>query len=491
MAKWNLTASNNEANEPMNDKTRPQERQAPSATYAAFMTPESREREICVANHFLSVHPEKFPAAVVSEFDFIACPYLGAWWERARELTSDGREWGLVDLPSRADWDASEGGKSRVEVVMDAAMRYSPHHIARMQRQLQESAALRTVAMEAQAGITAILGGRATAEDAMSWLDRSLRMLRQSSAEGWIRLSEAAKRAGEDYTRAIESGEPLTLPMPLASLQERLGGWPLAKLIMIQAITSGHKTTLARMAAEHVAMLGITAAYLTLEDTPQHIAARSLSASSEGFFTVGELLSATKGDRIASGIVHAIDKMEKADPPLWIRHESLTVQRCIARIYEAAAKGCKLIVVDFFQLLRGTEKGGDDAATFWANAAQSIQAAALETGACVLLCVQPTQGGSRAAEELGKILGSSDIRGGSAISQAAFALITLAFEYTGDPRRRVKGLIKLCPRKFKTAEAIDPILCRLDAAHDIIADLDPSQVEMSVGPVLRGLYAKE
>lgn len=434
----------------------------------AWRSEEARRREIAVANYFLCSYPEKLSSATITSQDFVALPEIGMWWDQALSFEAEGRSWAYLDATHGHGAFTSTGAETSMgDIVMDAGLTCMPHQMPLFQRQMREARMLRSVALELRNALEDIDGG-ATTDDVSGRLDRMLGVLREHNTEGWIRLGEASKQVAREYCEALASGVPLTIPMPLQGLQDELDGFPLGTVVMIHAITSGHKTTLARMAAEHAANLKTKAAYLSLEDSPQHIAARSMSSRSGGAFTVRDLLTAKKGEEITAGIIEAADEAAKRDVPLWIRHEGMTVTKCVARIYEAASKGCKLVAIDFFQLLEPDGKTGDWT-QFWMAAANAIRNAARKTGVCVVLCVQPTQDATRKAEELGRLLGLGDIRGGSSINQAAFGLLTLAFEYT-ESGQRVPGVIKISVTKWKTGTPGALLTFDLDAAYDLISD---------------------
>lgn len=431
----------------------------------AFDTEDRRRRELAVANFYLVNNPEQFAKATVYECDFQAHPRIGDWWARAAELNEeDGRVWTLNDLPRAEEWHSD-----LLNELIDASTAYIPSHIPLLEAAMRSDSLLREVIGDVGSIPYGVRDGSLDTHDVTEMLARGLAKLRSHDTGGWVRLAEAARKAATDYCDAVSGKIKLTLPLPLQSLQDALGGLPVGKLVMVQAITSGHKTTLVRLMMEHLAWIDTPTAYITLEDSAEHLAARTIASRGDGSFAVRQIMTGEKlDDRAMSAFIHAADKVIGKDPPLLIRHEALSLRKCITRIHEAVAKGAKAVGVDFFQLLTPDDPRTPEVA-HWARTAQALQAVALELGVPLVVAVQATQEATKKAEDAGRAVGLGDIRGGSAISQAAFGVLSLAFPMDDDGRR-VPGKITIIPRKWKTAQTGIPIRCDLLAGQDIIAD---------------------
>jgi replicative DNA helicase len=288
-------------------------------------------------------------------------------------------------------------------------------------------------------------------------------------------LREAAHEAIKNAIDASKGKIELTLPMPWQTLQTALKGWPLGRMVMVMAITSGHKTTLGRKAAEFEAEReGGCSAYISLEDPASHLAARTLAERSMGMTTVGEIMSGDIGreDKLTS-MMDTMERIDKRNPQMMIKHETLTLNQCVSRVYEAARKGAKLVVVDFFQLLKKDDMRMHDV-SFWESAANSLQRAALECNVCLVLLVQPTQEGTKRVMQANTCLGPGDIRGGSAIAQAAFGLLVLSFELeeVDGELKRIRDRIHIVAQKWKSADVGTTMLFKLDGAYDLIEEWD-------------------
>ena len=447
------------------------------------VTHADRVRELNVANHYLCIDPDKIEAAQVSERDFIAIPILGVWWGRALELKHAGREWTIVDITVGGigeygpEWNGWMQQKTLLDWVIDATTGYAASSVPSLERGMLERALLRDVMMEFASMHHLVHENEATTDDILDRTSRLIDRLRARNSVGWVRHAEAVKAAALEYCEAAGQQKQMTLPMPWAGLQNVLDGWPLGRLIMMQAITSGHKTTAGRQAAEHTAKLGTPTAYITFEDPPKHLAARSMSAENDAKFSVRDLMVGNGDEPVMRSVIQITDRLVRADIPLHIRHQKMTLAQLLARLHEAAAKGCKLVVIDFFQLLL-PDRPGESTTDFLARAANAIQGVASEeqTGMCVILLVQPTQEATKKVVETGHVLGTGDMRGGSAIAQAAFGVLSLGFDYADG--KRVPGWITIHPQKWKTASTLEGVRLRLDAAHDRISDDDGSQAAL-------------
>ena len=427
-----------------------------------------REREYRLAHHYLVAVPEDYTAARVSEYDFHAVPFLGQMWERAKTAKVG---WSHVDLVRLNEWDTY---KIQLDRLTSLEMFTQRSRIDHLESQVLEASALRLVVMDTRTAIDGIITGTMEREDMLGVLERGLARLRACGDEHWITLREAAHGVAKEAMEAQKSEQPLTVEMPLPSLDVHLGGWRRGRLHMIQAITSGHKTTLARMAAEHVASnLGQTSAYISLEDTPFDIAARSIASRSKKQLEVGSLVSGNFVDS-PDGIrtmVGVISNLDETDPQLIIRHESLTISQCVARLHESASRGAVLAVIDFFQLIR-PDSGGDYDQEFWLVAANRLQKAALDTNMALVLCVQPTQEATKRATQTNYMLGLGDMRGGSAIPQAAYGVLSLSFRLD-DNGKRCKNELYIAPQKWKSAQTGKAMRFYVDGAFDTISEWDP------------------
>lgn len=439
-------------------------------------THEDRHRELAVANYYLCLHPDRVEMATVGERDFDAVPVLGLWISKARAKQRAGEQWSIVDVTVGRmdeygpDWDGWMRRKPLIDWVIDATMKYSESLVPAMERHMRDRSILRDTVIECGVIRDLVHGREASTDDVLDRLSRLVDRLRSRNTVGWVSHAQAVREAATRYCQAVRDGKPLTLEMPWQALQDRLDGWPLGRLVMIQAITSGHKTTAGRQAAEHVARTGTPTAYITFEDPPEHIAARSMSADSDGSFTVRDLMTASSKANVTTGVVHVADTLVTMDIPMRIRYEKMTLPKLRQRLHEAASKDCKMVVVDFFQLIV-PERVGETTTDFLARAANEIQGVAMDTGMAIILLVQPTQEATKRAKETGYQLDLGDIRGGSAIAGAAFGVLALGFEYD-DHRRRVPDRILVAVRKWKTASTLVTVRLRLDAAHDRILDFD-------------------
>ena len=107
--------------------------------WASFQTEGNRQRELAVANHFLCMHPDRFPAALVSAADFIAIPDIGHWWDEAAAKQAAGEPWTFVDV-ARGGWRPGSDGTCLADHVTDATA--MPHQMPQMQRKMVEQSSM-------------------------------------------------------------------------------------------------------------------------------------------------------------------------------------------------------------------------------------------------------------------------------------------------------------------------------------------------------------
>lgn len=429
-----------------------------------FRTQQHMNREIYVANYFFCMYPDRFKSAIVDAEDFFSIPIIGAWWEEAKRLDDAGKKWEFQDLvhPEQV---------GEVMKVMQAIINaeYAHHLIDHLQARVREATSHRHVYAEMQEGLKCISDG-GDSDDLILHLSRSMDLLRRSNNQGWMRLSDAVKSVVERYLKSVEEGVPITAVMPLKGLQKHLNGFPYSKLVWILATTSGHKTTLARLCATHYAKQGGFSAYISLEDSPEDLAARYVASESSGV-TVNQLMTGQKGEDTLKGIYSVTDRVIKEDPNMIILHEMMTLSKLIARLHEVAKKGARMVCVDFFQLIDRDEDERRSESDFWKYAANKLRDAADELNIALVVCVQPTKEGTQKALR-GEALEGPDIRGGSAIEQAAFGLLVLhrVFEKDG---KITPDVIDIVIQKWKHGDK-SALRFGLDAAHDRIYDIAPS-----------------
>ncbi len=439
-------------------------------------------RELVVANFYLFKYRERIGESGLTGSDFQAVPRLRYAWDSAEKSEVGGVAWTPNTIFDKSDWiPPREGGQSLVDRVVEASSYYSGQSVDDERRRMLEMSVMHATVIDMRTTMRG-LSKFTSNTDALMWqLETMLNRVRRIRTDQLIPHSEAVRKAGDKYLADTESGTPSTYPMPTQTLQDAVKGWVPEKLHMIQAPTSGHKTTLLRSSIEHVARDSTKAGYITLEDSTSELVARSLSAGSRKFTTRDMLI----GNKDATApIVEAVAKSISEDLPIVYCHAPHNRSQIIARIHELAAAGCKVIGVDFFQLISRVAGDRSSEAEFWGGVALDLQRAALQTGSAIICCVQPTADATRDSRKTGRMLNEGDIRGGAAIGQALFALLTLGVP-RDDSGKVVPGKIIIAVDKWKTSLAKGRLLPHgLEPQYDRIFDLepqDPAQAKAAAG----------
>jgi replicative DNA helicase len=420
---------------------------------------DTRTAELQILAWYLVLRRRDPRSSVLRPEHFAGAEYRG-WWAKALERPESV----LADLPNAA-----------LAALSDVAAIPSDREVAELERRLVDGWSRRH------------LLGRV--ESAMKRRDADLHeltgALRQAISEaeaGCLSESRTHAEVGvdlfrdwSDSCRSDHSGP--VVPMPLRRLQEIIGGWRRGKLWMVEAITSGHKTTFARMAAWHAAKCGEQPLMWAMEDSSEQIVQRTWAAEIREVdtrtFQMGQKPPVTEDE-----FAMVLDKLGRnlesdAARRLRIRDEGMPkLSRVLGLCSSEVARGCTMIVLDFFQLIQPDERPLSEEG-HWYNCANSLQALAKDLDVPILCTCQPTQSAQRAQLETGKSLTISDIRGAAAISQAAWGILILnaAGNSDQDSRAWVRN-----PRKIEIVTAKNKAGPRGDGTftvlpeHDLITD---------------------
>lgn len=318
-----------------------------------------------------------------------------------------------------------------------------------------------------------------------------------------VSLRDAGMELVERWVSALgeKRGQGLTIPMPLARLQEDLGGWLNGTLWYVLGINSGHKTTLATQSAERVAkwlaetgQRGHTLVW-PMEDTSHQNAARYLARNVRGADT-RVFLRGKMPDEGPIGIAALAQEAGAALEQDWttkvkiVPEQRPRLSRVLGVLESAVARGCRFAVLDCFQLIRK-----DSPKVFQLDhveqVAYDLHGAAADLGIPILCTVQTTAEAKRFQLQEGKRLSLGDLRGGSAIGDSAFgALIVNAggwfverkegqtIKHVRPPPRvrteweRDKGWVHIHTAKIKDGPESTGRF-RVDPAHDLITDEEP------------------
>lgn len=363
------------------------------------------QRQVCerrVAHSYLSDRTTPVAACALRREHFSLLPGLWEALEKARHLGRQGLEWDLFDVADPKLIDAM-GAPPRVEIKKaEARLIYAwrRRELARLGEVLAEKLAGDTPETELRSDVAAMQS-----------------VLQMSGPTRGVSLSSALKQAQKNHAHELK--DPRAIPMNLTSMQKAYGGWRRGKLHLICAPTSQHKTTLAVQAWKFSSIKGYRCCYITLEDDATDIAER-VAVSEVSGLTLKHLVGR---DSITAEHPRMMGEWERLAETEWAKRAvivdaALDLPTLEGEIRSQAARGLDLCVVDFMQLISSADRRVDPV-QHAAACATTLQATAKECDIALLCCVQPTQAATRgdAPVEIG------DIRGGSAIAQAAFAVI--------------------------------------------------------------------
>ncbi len=231
-----------------------------------------------------------------------------------------------------------------------------------------------------------------------------------------------------DWSEGIASKDGVILPMPIEALDRKTGGWRRGKLYLVAAVTSGHKTTFARSAAWRVACAGHRVVFWTMEDSAEDVAARTLASEIEGIDT--RTFTTYRDVQLPGGKEAMLSKLTRhmKNPGsvnmYYVDEPNPTIERVLQRISTEAAHGAVMVVLDFLQLIAHTRREFTDA-QHWFDVTTKLAAAAKRLNVTILATVQPTQEATKEYYKTGKPITLGDLRGGSAIAQAAYGVMLL------------------------------------------------------------------
>lgn len=436
------------------------------------MSQEAAERS--VAAWYLVDKRAALESALVQARDFTAVRGLAGMWERAQALNAEGkREWLYYEL---GPYEQTQDVLGHAPNPGDAAV------IARYEEAMVTATAKREASRSLQELAGKLRGGAGVDEaiEALRAIQGRLEARGGTNAKDFHELAgDVAKR----WLGGLEEKDIPTIPMPWRTLQRELGGWRRGKVHIILAVTSGHKTTMAREAAVSAAEKGYRGLYFVLDDRAEDVVQRTLAAKvpgltvkmlATGIRTVEEQ-SAHSGtyerdltDRELVEVVHGMGQVADRDPPLPLRFvdgKKLKLREVLGLCRREAARGLDLVVVDYVQLVQPDEWRTPER-QHYQEVAYAMQELAETLDVAVLLPAQTTQEGNKRFKE-GKKLGLGDIRGSVAWSQDAYGVLIL-----DGPRPSNPNHITVMVKKWKQARKGIEVTLRVDGSKDTMRDLE-------------------
>lgn len=393
-----------------------------------------------------------------------------AWYLARREADPRASIVRPVHLPKfGAQWQSALDG-SPVFVVLPSPPDLSAETVAAAERHLVSAWARRHAAQAMRAAVAALEAGG----DAGAVAGDVSRALAEAAAGGLVRSETHRELVGQILEQWIGdmASRPRTIPLPWKQIQAHTGGLPLGKLVILGGRSSEHKTSTAREIAEGAARWcvehGGHAVYWTLEDSSRDVAGRTI-ADAVNSLTTRDLLTAThKGLRPSALALQQIADEVRAhvsepwtDRLRYLDEPNATRSRVMSTISAEAARGARLIVLDYFHLIR-PDRGPMDADAA-RTIATELHGAAKTHGLAILALAQLDKTSTIASAAEKRVPQSAELLFGSMLKQTAFGTIMVGLAQR-------QGWLDVVVEKWKAADPNVAFGLRVDAPHDRILD---------------------
>jgi len=168
----------------------------------------------------------------------------------------------------------------------------------------------------------------------------------------WIRVLTEADQSIEEAKQKKESGSPIGVPTGIPCLDDRIGGYPDGKFIIIAARPSVGKTAFVQQSILHAASRGFPVGLCSLEMTAGELGIRSY-ANQLG----------VNGTALSFGDKHTIEQYTQkihnhpmTKYKIWVDADTYDLGSIIARAHEWKHQhDIKLFIVDHIGLVEGAE----------------------------------------------------------------------------------------------------------------------------------------
>jgi replicative DNA helicase len=280
----------------------------------------------------------------------------------------------------------------------------------------------------------------------------------------------------EQWTKAISKPDTtITLPLPWSELNDHIGGWVLGKLHLIGGRSSEHKTTVARACAEHLAAQGVRVCYWTAEDSDHDISARTIAASNS-ILTTQAIARGVKPRQLTEGcLARVIGDAQKSIEGDTGQHMQILdlpnpkLSTVLSMIKIEAAKGAKLLVFDFVQLIRPDK--GQPTNDWWRECIAALAGIAKQLQIALVCTSQIEKSGTQASVEAGRIPRGDEMPFGAVLRQGAFGVLMVGTSVKDDGSVRLGIVVdkwKSAANAGSSEEAKFPF--DVDPAHDRLTE---------------------
>lgn len=404
------------------------------------------EAERIVVAHYLVRRAADLRDSTVRPEHFVHLQHRN-WWEAAMRCVFGSVGADPADPrigAAQPGWTASDLKVPAEDQALLAGIRATPEQVRAAERRMIRRWQL--TATQLRCGTLAEQIRKGEIDDADSALSAVRSALHEIESGGAVE-AKTHREVGLDLFRewadSLRTGKSHVIAAPLETLARHITGWQKKKLYLVGAVTSGHKTTFGRHAAWHAAKNGDRRVlYWTMEDSADEIAARTIAAEVRQVdtrtFTAFQRPDVPDGDfaRLVREVGAHLDH-PGSQRLLYLDEGMPRLSRVMSQISAVAAKGLRLVVLDFLQLIQPDNPDTPEN-THWFNVGNHLAALAKRLDLPVIACVQPTQLATREAARQQRPVTIGDIRGGSSIAQSAYGVILLQRVYVeGEIDRRV------------------------------------------------------
>jgi replicative DNA helicase len=336
-------------------------------------------------------------------------------------------------------------------------------HVSFYARIVKEKAVLRNLAVKLQQSLQACHQPIEKLTDLLDYVESQIfeatESLNESRLESWL-LAELAAREELRVKQIIEIGGLLGIPSGFQDLDRLTLGFQAGDSVIIAARPAMGKTALGLNLGYRVAKTGVPVAFISLEMSKEQLTQRLLACI--GRINLNHLRSGDLSHEEEQKLQAAI-KASESLPIHLIEKPHLTpleVRSIIRRMY---AKGVRLVVIDYLQLLHvpGEKFREQEIATI----SRSLKGIARELNIPVITLAQLNRQVENRDNKRPRL---SDLRESGAIEQDADLVMFIYRDEVYRPNSPKKGLAEILIRKHRNGSTGNlelvfmPEICRFE-----------------------------
>lgn len=410
--------------------------------------------EMTLVWYYLYVQRESMMQSTVGPEHFVASVVLGDIWRNCHEQVAGG---GTIDM-----LEASRCNHDAYVAISDHVVVATREIVERTEAVVRDGAAVHRAICNATEWLELANAGESNAAELHSAFGEIAAEFQVGEDVVGEWHGTVSKRVAEQYL----APDVRAIPMPV--LGSRLRGYKPKKFYLIGGITSTHKTTYALNSAFTAADAGFPVLYWTLEDDSEDVCERVIVSQTKLMtlddFEVGRP-ERGKGDpskmRDLIGTIEAGQKL-----PIMYLDKRLVLARIVAEISRRVHKyKIRMAIIDFMQLIPRHDSRMSDT-DHQTLCSQTFADLAHRLNIPIIAVVQLTQEATKRSED-GDAPRTGDIRGGSAIGQAAYGVIMTHRPSSPITRQDGSTQLNLVIRKWKRGTR-GTVPCWVDGAHDRI-----------------------